>query len=71
MKINTDGLFDLQASGRVLEAVTYGGHAWVAWNPLDVGVDVTAKYSSWLTGQVHAHLWKGQGWQNKYCLAAQ
>jgi len=34
--------------------------------PLDVGVDVHAWYSSWLDGDVHAHLWKGQGWQNKY-----
>ncbi len=64
--INTAGLFDLQTSGEVLAKVDYNGHAWVAWNPLDVGVDMHAWYSSWLQGQVHAHLWKGQGWQNKY-----
>jgi hypothetical protein len=64
--INTAGLFDLQTSGEVLAKVDYNGHAWVSWNPLDVGVDVQAWYSSWLTGNVHAHLWKGQGWQNKY-----
>jgi hypothetical protein len=64
--INTAGLFDLQTSGEVLAKVDYVGHAWVSWNPLDVGVDVYAHYSSWLTGDVHAHLWKGQGWQNKY-----
>lgn len=64
--INTAGLFDLQTSGKVLAKVNYNGHAWVAWNPLDVGVDVKAWYGSWLQGNVHAHLWKGQGWQNKY-----
>ena len=64
--INTAGLFDLQTSGEVLAKVDYNGHAWVSWNPLDVGVDVHAWYSSWLSGDVHAHLWKGQGWQNKY-----
>ncbi len=56
----------MQASGDVLTKVDYNGHAWVSWNPLDVGVDVFATYSSWLSGQVYAHLWKGQGWQNKY-----
>ncbi len=64
--INTGGLFDLQTSGEVLAKVDYNGHAWVAWNPLDVGVDVQAWYSNWLKGDVYAHLWKGQGWQNKY-----
>jgi hypothetical protein len=64
--MDTRGLFDLQAHGTVLEVVSYQGHAWVAWNPLDVGVDVTAWYSDWLSGQVHAHLWKGQGWQHQY-----
>jgi hypothetical protein len=64
--INTAGLFDLQTQGEVLAKVDYTGHAWVAWNPLDVGVDVHAVYSSWLEGDVHAHVWKGQGWQNKY-----
>lgn len=64
--INTAGLFDLQTSGEVLAKVDYNGHAWVSWNPLDVGVDLEAWYSSWLKGDVHAHLWKGQGWQNKY-----
>ncbi len=64
--INTAGLLDLQTKGEVLKAVTYDGHAWVAWNPLDVGIDVHADYSWWLEGQVYAHLWKGQGWQHKY-----
>jgi len=64
--INTAGLFELQTSGEVLAKVDYNGHAWVGWNPLDVGVDVSAWYSSWLKGNVKAHLWKGQGWQNKY-----
>ena len=64
--INTAGLFDLQTQGEVLKAITYDGHAWVAWNPLDIGIDVQAGYSWWLDGQVHAHLWKGQGWQHKY-----
>ena len=64
--LNTEGLFDIQAEGEVLAAVDYNGHAWVAWNPLDVGIDIEAWYSSWLHGQVKAHMWKGQGWQNKY-----
>ncbi len=64
--INTEGLFDLQAQGSVIQAITYNGHAWVSWNPLDTGVDVYALYKGWLSGQVHAHLWQGQGWQHRY-----
>ena len=64
--IDTAGLFDIQAHGKVVAQVDYQGHAWVAWNPLDVGVDVSASYHNWLTGKVHAHLWKGQGWQHRY-----
>jgi hypothetical protein len=65
--IDTRGLFDLQTTGKVVGAVDYEGHLWVAWNPLDVGVDVQAWYlRPLLSGQVRAHLWRGQGWQHRY-----
>ncbi len=65
--IDTRGLFDLQTTGTVLGIVDYDGHVWVAWDPLDVGVDVGVNYwNGFITGQAYAHLWKGQGWQHKY-----
>ncbi len=65
--IDTRGLFDLQTTGKVLGIVDYTGHVWVAWDPLDVGVEVTIDYlGGFITGQAYAHLWKGQGWQHKY-----
>ncbi len=65
--IDTRGLFDLQTTGKVLGVVGYDGHIWVAWDPLDVGVDVGVDYlGGFITGRAYAHLWKGQGWQHKY-----
>ncbi len=70
VRIDTRGLFDIQATGELLNAVEMGGHAWVAWNPLDLGVDVGAwlpyQNDHWLSGQVHAHVWQGRGWQGQY-----
>jgi hypothetical protein len=66
--IDTRGLFDLSAAGSVLKgAIDYDGHIWVAWDPLDVGVEVNVHYlGDFITGHAYAHLWKGQGWQHKY-----
>jgi hypothetical protein len=74
--IDTRGLFDMQAKGRILATLDASGHAWVAWNPLDIGVDVGVYFpkqlddngnDAWLIrGQAHAHTWQGQGWQHKY-----
>ncbi len=69
LTVDTRGLFDMQTTGKVLGLVTYDGHAWVAWNPLDVGVDVQVHLALLFTamsGQVRVHAWQGQGWQNKY-----
>jgi hypothetical protein len=67
--VDTRGLFDMQTSGNVLHAVGYYGHVWVAWNPLDVGVDVGVGLEFAIisiTGRVYAHVWQGQGWQHHY-----
>ena len=74
--IDTRGLFDLQAEGRVLAVVDFEGHLWVAWNPLDTGIDVSVYFPKkkddkgndawWIFGRARFHLWQGQGWQHKY-----
>jgi len=74
--IDTRGLFDLQAEGRVLALVDFEGHLWVAWNPLDTGIDVSVYFPKkkddkgndawWIFGRARFHLWQGQGWQHKY-----
>ena len=74
--IDTRGLFDIQAHGKILAFIDYSGHAWVSWNPLDVGVDIGVylpkQYDDqghdawWLRGAYHGHVWRGQGWQHRY-----
>jgi hypothetical protein len=68
--IDTRGLFDIQAKGRVMGLMDAEGHLWVAWNPLDTGVSVEGWLPSkddWiLHGFLYAHVWRGRGWQNRY-----
>jgi hypothetical protein len=64
--IDTRGLFEFQGSGKVLGTVNVDGKVWVAWNPLDTGFEVSVSVGNWLTGFARAHLWVGQGWQNRY-----
>ena len=74
--VDTRGLFDIQGHGRIIALVDFVGHSWVAWNPLDVGVDLGIYFPKfkdkdgnevwWIRGQIHGHVWKGQGWQHKY-----
>jgi predicted outer membrane repeat protein len=81
--IDTSGLFDLKTGGKLVKQVGVDAHVWVAWNPLDIGVDAGACWpdsdptynlshcredeDDWaILATIHAHLWKGQGWQHKY-----
>lgn len=70
LTIDTRGLFDLQAKGRIMGMMDGEGHLWVAWNPLDVGVGAAAffpKKDDWVVrGFIYAHVWRGSGWQNRY-----
>jgi hypothetical protein len=70
LTLDTRGLFDLQATGRVMGIMDGEGHLWVAWNPLDLGVGAQAwlpNKKDWvLSGFIYAHVWRGSGWQNKY-----
>lgn len=42
------------------------GQLQVAWNPLDILVEVSISYEDWITGFLRMHMWRGQGWQNAY-----
>ena len=42
------------------------GTLQVAWNPLDILVEVSISYEDWITGFLRMHMWRGQGWQNAY-----
>ena len=42
------------------------GSLWVAWSPLDVGIEASVSFGGWLYGNIRAHMWEGQGWQHKY-----
>jgi hypothetical protein len=62
--IDTQGLFAFQGSARLLGVFTADGSLWVAWNPLDIGFEITGGYEDWLYGTVRAHLWRGRGWND-------
>ncbi len=64
--IDTRGLFEFGGGGKVLGVVDADGKLWVAWNPLDTGFEVNVRLGSWFRGFARAHLWQGQGWQNRY-----
>jgi len=42
------------------------GQLQVAWNPLDILVEVSISYEDWISGFLRMHMWRGQGWQNAY-----
>ncbi len=64
--IDTRGLFALQAQYTLLGFMNGDGKLWIAWNPLDTGFEVEARIGSWLSGGLRAHVWRGQGWGNRY-----
>lgn len=68
--IDTRGLFAFQGQGSVLKGIVgIDGALWVAWNPLDIGFRVSMGYplkNPWISGMLRAHLWKGQGFANRY-----
>lgn len=70
LTLDTRGLFDMQATGRIMGAMDGEGHLWVAWNPLDMGIGSQGwlpNKNDWvLRGFMYAHVWRGGGWQNKY-----
>jgi hypothetical protein len=68
--IDTRGLFAFQGQGSVLKGIVgIDGALWVAWNPLDIGFRVSMGYplkNPWISGMLRAHMWKGQGFANRY-----
>ncbi len=64
--IDTRGMFAFQGTAKILGVVDANGKLWVAWNPLDIGFEVSVGYKDWLRGFARAHLWEGQGWQHRY-----
>jgi hypothetical protein len=68
--IDTRGLFDIQVTdGQIVSLYNYDGHAWVGWDPLDVGVSVRGWMDMWILhieAQASGHIWQGQGWQGQY-----
>ncbi|MCC6168796.1 MAG: hypothetical protein IT329_16360 [Caldilineaceae bacterium] len=70
LTLDTRGLFDMQATGRIMGMMDGEGHLWVAWNPLDLGMGsqgwMPSKNDWVLRGFLYAHVWRGAGWQNRY-----
>jgi hypothetical protein len=66
--INTDGLFGLQAKGKMVDGVVdlLQLKLDVAWDPLDILSAGELGYKGFLSGGFSLHSWIGQGWQNKY-----
>lgn len=68
--LDTRGLFDIQATGRVMGVMDGEGRLWVAWNPLDLGLGSRGyipNKANWVwSGFIYAHVWRGSGWQNRY-----
>ncbi|CAG0928930.1 hypothetical protein TFLX_01163 [Thermoflexales bacterium] len=70
LTIDTRGMLDIQATGRVFGIMDTDAHLWVAWNPLDLGMNASGfmpHKDNWiLHGSGHIHAWVGRGWQGKY-----
>lgn len=65
--IDTAGLFSLQATGEVVQALDANFKLDVAWDPLDVLLEGEVSYGGGLlAGFLRLHGWIGQGWQAKY-----
>ncbi len=64
--IDTRGLFAFQGSAKILGIVDATGKLWVAWNPMDVGFEVSLRVGDWLRGFARIHFWTGQGWNGMY-----
>lgn len=64
--IDTRGYFEFAGQAKLLGTVDADGKLWVAWNPMDIGFEVSVGYKEWLRGTARAHMWVGQGWLNKY-----
>ncbi|MCL4860663.1 MAG: fibronectin type III domain-containing protein [Caldilineaceae bacterium] len=64
--IDTRGLFEFGGGGTVLGVVDADGRLWVAWSPLDTGFEINVRLGRWFRGFARAHMWQGQGWQNRY-----
>ena len=64
--IDTRGLFEMQGSAKILGKIGASGKLWVAWNPLDIGIEMEAQLGAWLSGMMRIHEWVGQGWGHKY-----
>jgi hypothetical protein len=67
--IDTRGLFQFQGQAKILGQIGAEGKLWVAWRPLDIGIDQQLSFpvkDPWITGRILAHMWTGQGWQNRY-----
>lgn len=64
--IDTRGLLEFQGQAKILGTVDAEGRLWVAWNPLDIGLEAELRLGDWLRGSMRAHMWQGQGWGNKY-----
>src|SRR5690606_34670616 len=50
--IDTQGLFAFKGNARLLGVFSADGSLWVAWNPLDIGFEITGGYEDWLYGTV-------------------
>lgn len=65
VSIDTRGLFEF-GGGKVRGVLNADGKLWVAWSPIDIGFEINVRLGSWFRGFARAHLWQGQGWQNRW-----
>lgn len=64
--IDTRGMFELAGGAKLVGTFGLDGRLMVAWNPLDVLQEASLSYEDWFTGFLRLHVWRGQGWENKY-----
>ena len=64
--IDTRGLFKLQAQAKLVGVFGADGALQVAWNPLDILLEVNVTLKDWFRGGLRMHMWRGQGFANAY-----
>jgi hypothetical protein len=64
--IDTRGMFELQATAKIVVILDADLLLRVAWNPLDVLIEAGVSCYGLISGQLRMHAWIGRGWQDKY-----
>ena len=64
--LDTRGLLKLQGEAKMVGVFDANGTLQVAWNPLDILIELNVSYRDFFKGHLRMHMWRGQGFANAY-----